>query len=139
MQRRSFLKSVLAGLGAAAVAVLGYPVMRFLAPLRSAVATEKLAISKTDIPSGDAKEVIYNDKPIIVINRRGKGYIALSRVCTHFGCLVMYDKEQGRLVCPCHAGIFTLEGNVVSGPPPRPLERIPIEVTGDMIFVGYIG
>jgi cytochrome b6-f complex iron-sulfur subunit len=138
MQRRGFLKSLLAGLGAATVAVLGYPVVRFLAPLRSAAATEKLAINKTDIPSGAAKEVIYNDKPIIVINRRGKGYVALSRVCTHFGCLVMYDEDQERLVCPCHAGIFTLEGNVVSGPPPRPLERIPIEVTGDMIFVGYI-
>ncbi len=139
MRRRSFLKSLFAGFGAAAVALLGYPIIKFLAPLRAVAATEKLAINKSEIPSGAAKEVIYNDKPIIVINRRGKGYIALSRVCTHFGCLVMYDKEQERLLCPCHAGVFTLEGNVVSGPPPKPLERIPIEVTGDQIFVGYIG
>ena len=136
MQRRKFLKSILAGLGAITAVVLGYPVIRYISPRKAAAVAEKVAINKADLPTGAAVEITYNDTPVIVINRRGKGYAALSRVCTHFGCLVGYDKDQERLICPCHAGVFTLEGTVVSGPPPRPLERFPIEVEGDKIYIG---
>ncbi|MGW8273276.1 MAG: QcrA and Rieske domain-containing protein [Thermodesulfovibrionales bacterium] len=72
----------------------------------------------------------------IVINRTDKGLIAFSKVCTHLGCLVAYDEDSKALICPCHAGTFDLEGNVISGPPPKPLTKLPLKVEGDNIIIG---
>lgn len=134
MDRRKFL-SLLAGIfSTGAFVSLAYPLIRYLAPPRSNIHRGKLVMSKADI--GDAKEVVFQETPAIIINRPGKGYIALSRVCTHLGCLIDYDKEKKRLVCPCHAGIFDLEGRVESGPPPAPLTIFPLSVEGEEITIG---
>ena len=51
------------------------------------------------------------------------GLIALSNICTHLGCPVHWDNERNAFICPCHNGVYDRQGNVVSGPPPRPLDR----------------
>jgi len=136
MKRRSFLKTVLAGLGAVAFASFAYPLIRFLAPPGSVSVDKKVVLVKQEIPLGSSKVVLFNDKPAIVINNPGKGFIAFSKVCTHLGCLVEYEKDKNRLICPCHAGAYDLEGNVLSGPPPKPLPKIPLKVEGDQIIIG---
>ena len=57
-------------------------------------------------------------------------------VCSHLGCLVDYDKVRNRIFCPCHAAVFDLEGNVVTGPPPKPLQKLPLRVEGESIVIG---
>ena len=52
------------------------------------------------------------------------GLFALSNICTHLGCGVRWDPARKAFACPCHAAIFDMNGNVVSGPPPKPLERL---------------
>jgi menaquinol-cytochrome c reductase iron-sulfur subunit len=49
---------------------------------------------------------------------------ALSATCTHLGCQVRWDAGTTKFRCPCHGGVFDAQGNVVEGPPPRPLDRI---------------
>ena len=136
MKRRSFLKALFTVFGTVSVASFAYPLIRYLAPPGSAAADKKAVIPKFEIPSGSSKVVLYNDKPVIIINRPGKGFIALSKVCTHLGCLVEYEKDKNRLICPCHAGTYDLEGNVLSGPPPRPLPKIPLKVEGEQVIIG---
>jgi len=136
MNRRRFLRLLLAVLGSTAIVSLTYPFVRFLAPPGAAAKAQKLALKKDEIPVGEAKNVIFNSVPTLVINRPGKGFIAISKVCTHLGCLVEYEKEKNRLLCPCHAGIFDLEGNVVSGPPPAPLTKFPVLVEGENVVIG---
>ena len=136
MKRRSFLKGLLAFLGTTTLASFVYPLFRYLAPPASAEKSRTLAIAKRDIPLGEAKEIVFNNVPAIVLNRPGKGLIAVSRVCTHLGCLVHYDAENRRLICPCHAGVYDLEGNIVSGPPPKPLPKLPLRVEGETIVIG---
>ena len=136
MKRRSFLKALLAFLGATSVVSFAYPLSRYLAPPASTEHAKTLVIAKRDIPLGDAKEIVFNGVPAVVLNRAGKGLIAVSRVCTHLGCLVQYDKENKRLLCPCHAGVYDLEGNIVSGPPPKPLQKLPLRVEGETIVIG---
>ena len=136
MKRRSFLKTLFTIFGTVSLASFAYPLIRYLAPPGSAAADKKAVIPKHEIPAGASKVVLYNDKPVIVINRPGKGFIALSKVCTHLGCLVEYEKDKNRLICPCHAGTYDLEGNVLSGPPPRPLPKIALKVEGDQIIIG---
>jgi cytochrome b6-f complex iron-sulfur subunit len=136
MKRRRFLGALLAVLGSTAFVSLAYPLIRFFAPPAKDGKTGTISVSKSDIRPGDSKEIVLGEKPVIVINSYEKGFVAFSKVCTHLGCLVVYDKGLRKLICPCHAGTFDLEGNVLSGPPPRPLTAVPLEVVGDLIIIG---
>lgn len=136
MKRRNFLRLVLTVLGSVSFASFAYPLVRFLAPPAGEVSAKRLLIAKAEIPVGMSKNVVFNNKPAIVINSPGKGFIALSKVCTHLGCLVDYDRDSGRLLCPCHAGTYDLEGNVLSGPPPRALPKLPLRIEGDHLAIG---
>jgi Rieske Fe-S protein len=64
----------------------------------------------------------------IFIDKDGEGYRALSAVCQHLGCRVHWDDGAKQFKCPCHGGVYDREGRVVSGPPPRPLERLNVRV-----------
>jgi len=137
MKRRSFLKLLTSIFGLSAFGAFSYPLLRLLSPLETAVKAKiNIVIPSREIPVGATKDLLIGGTPAIIINRRDKGYIAFSRVCTHLGCLVKYDQERRLLICPCHAGTFDLEGNVISGPPPKPLEKFPVSVMGDNIVIG---
>lgn len=136
MERRQLLKSSLAFLGTATLISFVYPASKFLIPPKSNAQDAQVIIDKDQIPPGTAKEVLYNDIPLVIINRRGSGFIALSRVCTHLGCLVGYDSFNNKLVCPCHAGEFDLEGNVLAGPATKPLPRYPLKISSKQITIG---
>lgn len=62
---------------------------------------------------------------------------ALSGTCTHLGCQVRWDAEGSRFRCPCHGGVFDAAGNVVSGPPPRGLDRLDarLDESGQAVLV----
>jgi cytochrome b6-f complex iron-sulfur subunit len=137
MKRRRFLKTILAFLGSITFFSFGYSLVKFLAPLPAARTSDnKILVPKSDIPSGKARNIIFGSIPVVVINRPEKGFIAFSRVCTHLGCLVDYDQKKQVFLCPCHAGIFDLEGSVVSGPPPKTLNVIPLRIEGRNIVIG---
>jgi cytochrome b6-f complex iron-sulfur subunit len=136
MERRQLLKTSLAFLGTTTLISFVYPATKFLVQPKSSTPDAPLTINKDEIPTGTAKEFVFNETPLVVINRRGSGFIALSRVCTHLGCLVGYDKFNDKLVCPCHAGEFDLEGRVLSGPATKPLLRYSLKITADQITIG---
>jgi Rieske Fe-S protein len=83
-----------------------------------------------DIPVGGAK--IFADHKIVVTQPAAGTYKAYSTVCTHAGCLL--DKVKAdKIYCPCHPGVYNLDGSVASGPPPSPLAPKQINVSGDQI------
>jgi Rieske Fe-S protein len=56
-----------------------------------------------------------------------------SDICTHLGCRVSWHADQAHYISPCHNGHFDIVGNVVSGPPPRPLDEYITKVeTGNL-------
>lgn len=57
--------------------------------------------------------------------------------CTHLSCRVSWEDEEQVYVCPCHDGIFDIEGKVVAGPPPAPLREYEnkVEEGNLLIFV----
>jgi cytochrome b6-f complex iron-sulfur subunit len=136
MKRRKFLGMLAAVLGSTAIGSFAYPLLRFFAPPARGNQASAISIRKGDVRPGESKELVFNNTPVIVINRFGKGFVAFSKVCTHLGCLVEYDKGLRKLTCPCHAGTFDLDGNVLSGPPPRPLPAVPLKVEGDLVILG---
>jgi menaquinol-cytochrome c reductase iron-sulfur subunit len=70
-----------------------------------------------------------------VFTEDGRTYVAMSNICTHLGCRVRWVADQEQFFCPCHVGIFDKEGNVVAGPPPRPLDRYQVQVIEDDIEI----
>ncbi len=134
--RREFLRKALAVLGLTTAVSFFYALVKYFSPPLELSGATRLVVSKKDVPLGEAKDIIFNNTPAILVNRPDKGYIALSRVCTHLGCLVDYQKDRKRFLCPCHAGTYDLAGNVIAGPPPKPLQQFPVKVEGDSVIIG---
>jgi cytochrome b6-f complex iron-sulfur subunit len=61
--------------------------------------------------------------------------LALWHRCTHLGCTVPWKEDEGVFHCPCHSSIFNKQGEVVSGPAPRPLDLFPIEIVDGQVIV----
>jgi Rieske Fe-S protein len=49
----------------------------------------------------------------------------LSNSCAHLGCPVRWVvvEDKGEFLCPCHGGIYDINGGYVGGPPPRGMYR----------------
>lgn len=75
------------------------------------------------------------DQQVVFLVKTDAGVRAMSSTCTHLGCRVSYDAATMRLRCPCHGGVFTPDGQVVGGPPPRPLNEIPTRVDNARVFI----
>lgn len=77
------------------------------------------------------------DSAILVRTADG-AYHAYGQKCTHLSCPVYYSKDHARLECPCHEGAFdAATGNVLYGPPPRPLDAIEVETRdGEVWAIG---
>ena len=88
----------------------------------------------SELPVGGVKIFSYptaND-PCILVHTASDSYAAYSQKCTHLSCAVYYSKEQNRLECPCHKGVFSIsDGAVLEGPPRRPLPRVVLERDGN--------
>jgi cytochrome b6-f complex iron-sulfur subunit len=54
--------------------------------------------------------------------------IALRAVCTHLGCITLWNESENRFKCPCHGSGFNAEGVNLEGPAPRPLDRYAIRL-----------
>jgi menaquinol-cytochrome c reductase iron-sulfur subunit len=63
-------------------------------------------------------------------------YVAISTRCAHLGCPVRFVQAAGNFLCPCHGGVYGFQGEVIGGPPVRPLDRFQTRVTNGMVEVG---
>jgi cytochrome b6-f complex iron-sulfur subunit len=88
----------------------------------------------SDVKAKGSVRFHFGRDPCILIHANGQLH-ALSLVCTHLGCLVDWNPQARQLTCPCHRAAFGLEGNVIEGPPPRPLTSYTVAVLGDRVFV----
>lgn len=61
--------------------------------------------------------------------------IALSNVCTHMQCAVRWQADLHQFECPCHGGLYTIEGTNVGGPPPKPLPQWVHRIEDGVLYV----
>src|SRR3989338_2653332 len=133
-ERRRFLGICLGFLGSCFVAGIVYPILSYLQPPRRGKTGEIVKIAKSELPPGGMKRFHIRGIPAVVINSR-EGYAAFSLVCSHLGCLVTWEGGKNEFLCPCHGAKFDAEGNVVSGPPPKGLEKLNVEEKGAEVWV----
>ena len=130
--RREFARFLVLGAGTMAVANVGIAAWT---QLRSINAGEPRAVTPlAGVAVGGTHLFRYpgDDDPAILVRLSDTDVVAFSQKCTHLGCVVYYEPDEGRWHCPCHEGNFEARtGNVISGPPTRALGRIDLEVRDD--------
>lgn len=138
--RRFFLGAAsVAGLGYAAA--IGYPVYRYLAsPIEQSAAetavTEVALKDAQKLPAGSALMFKFGSQPAMLIHHTDNTWVALGAVCSHLGCTVQYVPARDVIHCNCHGGEYDSHtGQNISGPPPRPLKRFVVKMTGEAAVV----
>jgi cytochrome b6-f complex iron-sulfur subunit len=130
--RRRLVNRFLGGTFGALVAWILYPVLRFLEPVEIVeAAANQVEAGRTDDPDLVAtgfKIVPFGNEPVILVATAEGEHRALSATCTHLDCIVEYRRDRGLIWCNCHNGQFDLTGQVVGGPPPRPLRPYRVHV-----------
>jgi len=134
--RRTFIGACLGCLGAIAASAVSWPLFRYLSPRSGGEKTGTVVIPVRDVPEGEAKFFEYAGSAAVLVRKRGGELVALSAVCTHLGCIVQWEKEKQDFLCPCHAGLYSPDGEVIAGPPPRSLKKLPYAVTGGNVTIG---
>lgn len=72
---------------------------------------------------------------LYAVSENNQDFMVFDATCTHLGCTVKWHEDQQRFACPCHSGFFTRQGEIISGPPPRPLRRLEAKVEDGVLKV----
>lgn len=138
ISRREFINTIKLVFASTGLVAIVAPVLSYLYPshLEETPATAVFVAKLEELPANESWTVFYGRYPAIVVNTT-QGLKGYSAVCTHFACIVKWNKQINQFACPCHAGFYDpLDGHVISGPPPRPLASIPINIQDGKIYLG---
>jgi cytochrome b6-f complex iron-sulfur subunit len=133
ISRRNFCAA--AGLAACGIAASGAGVV-FVDFLKPRALFEPATAFSVGPPDAIAVgSVVTNVEHRIYVIRMMEGFRALSAVCTHLGCITRFQPDRNIIACPCHGSQFTLAGEVVAGPAPRPLRWLEMRLSdrGELI------
>lgn len=78
------------------------------------------------------------ETPVFVVNLGNRQFTVFDVHCTHLGCPVSWDEMTDKFYCPCHGGVYDAHGNVVAGPPPRPLDRYEWKIQNGVLYAGRL-
>jgi Rieske Fe-S protein len=153
ISRREFVAWTSAVVGAFITAAVGLPVLDYLiAPALAAtsanawiplgklddfkIGTPTLATFTRSKVNGWEKSV--NSYGVFVLRKSKTEVLAFSNVCTHLGCRVNWDVNKKEYICPCHDGHFNAGGQVISGPPPRPLDTYVTKIADGILSIHFL-
>ncbi|HUQ93785.1 MAG TPA: Rieske (2Fe-2S) protein [Bryobacteraceae bacterium] len=73
-----------------------------------------------------------------VVKKSDTNVVAFASQCTHLGCAFRWEESKKNFLCPCHSSNFDIEGKVLDGPAPRPLDRYVVKIEGKKLLLGPI-
>ena len=137
LSRRGFLQWLLKGAGLALVGSALYPIVRYLYPPSGGESSVSSVVAATtgELATNSAKIFRFGNRPGLLVRTPQDEFKAFSAVCTHLGCTVHFDSDTSIITCACHNGKFDLNGQVISGPPPKPLETYQVNLRGEDVVV----
>jgi quinol---cytochrome c reductase iron-sulfur subunit, bacillus type len=148
--RRGFYAAAIYGLWAIITAALGLPALMYL------LVPPRLRRQNDWVEAGDISQLepgtpvemtfrrnridgwkVTSEKSTAWVVKLSKDQVvAYAPQCTHLGCAYHWDQEKDQFVCPCHNSLFSLEGKVLDGPAPRPLDRYQTKLQGNELMLG---
>ncbi|MFN8687521.1 MAG: ubiquinol-cytochrome c reductase iron-sulfur subunit [Acidobacteriota bacterium] len=152
MVRRGFFARATEILGAVIAGGLGVPALVYLLrPARTvapggyvdAVDLNQLKMRAPEEVSfqrirKDGWKLITEKATAWVVKLSENEVVAYSPMCTHLGCAYHFEAAKNEFICPCHTTNFAIDGRVLNGPAPRPLDRYPVKVQGTRLLIGTI-
>lgn len=152
MSRRGFYLTFIYGVWAAMGAALAVPAgVYLLLPPKAKKGNDWVeAGDLANLPAKTPEEVVFRKTRVDgwkvtsekatawVIKMSDKEVIALAPQCTHLGCAYHWVEQKQEFLCPCHTSTFSLDGRVLTGPAPRPLDRYEVKLSGGKLLLGPI-
>jgi len=86
----------------------------------------------------DGWRVITEKKTAWVVKEANNQIVAFGPQCTHLGCAYHWDDSLKQFACPCHASFFSVQGQVLAGPAPRPLDRYVTRIENNRLQIGQL-
>jgi Rieske Fe-S protein len=74
-------------------------------------------------------------KAAVYVVKRNGNYRVFSNVCSHMQCPVRWESALSQFLCPCHGGLYDMNGTNVGGPPPKPLPQFVHRIDGTTLYV----
>ncbi len=150
LSRRRFLEILTWSIAAVIGVVLSIPVIGyFLDPI-----FKMMTLVWSEV--GSIGEIVENEpKRLSFVSRLQEGYFStsversvwivklagelrvFSPICPHLGCEYSWSDVNREFECPCHASIFDINGRVLGGPAPRPLDTLNYKIEDNVLFVQY--
>ena len=152
INRRDFIKGTTVIIGGLITAVIGLPTIAYLIDpaLRKDMSEGWVPIGKVeDMPVGTPYPFSFTLVQVNGWERTSTshgGYVVrrsedpndlyiLNSKCTHLACTVNWSETDEVYLCPCHDAKFGRGGEVLDGPPPRPLDQYTeFRVTNDGVL-----
>lgn len=148
--RRSFLKWLLGAIVFINGLVVGAPYLRVIfsrAKIKKSEWTEVAALSslpigrpkdlKFMVPTEDAYLRGTALRSVWAIRHSQQDITIFSPICPHLGCYYKWDEQTASFECPCHASVYDINGRVLGGPAPRPLDTLPYKIENGMVYVQW--
>ena len=108
--------------------------------------TDVAALS--DLKVGKPEEVLYQRKRIDgwkkivektnawLVRTDDNTVVAYHPACTHLGCAYHWEDSETSFLCPCHESFFDINGKVLAGPAPKPLNRYVTKIEKGRVLIG---
>ena len=149
--RRRFIKWLLGILLAINGMIAGIPFLRSLVgPQAAAQSDQWLKVAAINsLPEGKPVGIRFQSEPeeayihttvlrsVWVIKHSSEDITVFSPICPHLGCYYQWSQQSRRFECPCHASLFALDGKVLGGPAPRPLDTLQSRIKNGNLFVKW--
>jgi len=150
VSRRGFLSAAIGAVGGLIAFVVAIPgISYFISPAVKAKLQEKwVPLGPVDVlKPGEPRPFQYvrkiqdgwvkssSTEVAFVLEKEDGTISAFSNVCTHLNCRVTWHEDIQQFVCPCHGAHFDRDGNVLSGPPPRPLDHFDNKVESGQVYI----
>ncbi len=149
--RRRFLVAMMAVASFLIGVILGIPFIGALVGSRFGTQKQKWVkvADMQSFPEGEPVRINFTQREqdayleqtevhsVWVVKRSASEVTAYSPICPHAGCYYNWNTQLRRFECPCHASVFMIDGPVVSGPAPRPLDTLPVKVENGALFVTW--
>ena len=150
INRRSFYSQAILGLNAIIGAALALPTLAYLLLPKSRLSKQTLidAGDISQLTPGIPVEMTFQQSRVDgwrvstqkrtawVVKGDSNQVTAFGPQCTHLGCAYHWDEKPKQFVCPCHTSLFSIDGKVLAGPAPRPLDRYVSEVKNGRLLIG---
>jgi menaquinol-cytochrome c reductase iron-sulfur subunit len=152
VSRRRFHLTVIYGAWALMGLALGVPAgIYLLFPPRSKTGEQWVEVTDLSrLPLNHPEEVVFRRNRVDgwkvssektsawVIKKSEQEVVAFAPQCTHLGCAYHWEEGRKTFLCPCHTSNFDINGKVIDGPAPRPLDRYQTRLEGGKLMLGGI-